>query len=106
MATSTFIPYIPPRPAAPAPQRESHRPPARRQLPPIPHDLLTGMAGGQSGRPAGSHTLETRNGVEVVDLTDSDQEGPTPERQAVEDGQPRAEGECTWRDVEALLRSV
>jgi hypothetical protein len=39
--------------------------------------------------------MNIRDGVEVVDLTDSDQEGPTPERQAAEDGQPGAEGEGT-----------
>ena len=51
-------------------------------------------------------TLKNRNGVEVVDLTDSDQEGPTPEHQATEDGQPGAEGEATWRDVKPLLVSA
>jgi len=55
---------------------------------------------------AGSHTLKNRDVVEVVDLTDSDQEGLTPERQAAGDGQPGAEGEGTWRDVEVLLRSI
>jgi len=39
----------------------------------------------RSWQSAGSHTLKNRD--EVVDLTDSDQEGPTPERQ--DDGSRR-----------------
>ena len=42
---------------------------------------------------AGSHTRKNRDVVEVVDLTDSDPECPSPECQAAKDGQPRAEGE-------------
>jgi len=41
-----------------------------------------------------------------VDLTDSDEEGPAPERLAAQEDQPRAEGEGTWRDAEALLRNI
>ena len=99
MATSTFIPYIPPRPAAPAPRRETLRPPARHRLPlsphglPVPLGLPTGMPSGRSEQPAGSHSLGNRDGVEVVDLMDSHGEDPPPESQAAEDGQPRAEGE-------------
>jgi len=51
------------------------------------------MPSGRNGQPAGSHTLGYRDGVEVVDLTDSDQEDPLSERQAAEDGQPGTECE-------------
>src|SRR6266536_2702199 len=101
MATFTFILYIPPPSAIPAPQGESLHPPAPHQLPPIPHglpvplSLPTGMPGRQSGQPAGSHTSENRDGVEVVDLMDSDQEDTPSERQAAENGQPGIKGKRT-----------
>ena len=48
----------------------------------------------RSWQSAGSHTLKKRD--EVVDLTDSDQEGPTPERQ--EDGSRQSTVEATGAD--------
>jgi len=64
------------------------------------------MPGRRSGQPAGSHTLENRDGVEVVDLMDSDQEDPPSERQAAEDGQLGVEGEGARMTLDLLFCSI
>jgi len=47
----------------------------------------------QSWQRVTRHTPGERNGVEILDLARPDQQGPTHERQAAEDGHPAAEGE-------------
>jgi len=91
---ATFTHYQPPRTVAPAPPGKYLHPTSPHGLPASLH-LPAGMPSERSWQSTGLHTLKNRDSMEVVDLTDSDQEGPTPKRQATEDGQPGAEGEGT-----------
>lgn len=69
-----------------------------------PHQAVASAPRAKTPRwqPTGRYSWRGYNGVQIIDLTGSDEEGPIQERQTAEDGQTVVKGEYA-HDVEAFV---